>query len=247
MPHIHDFYLNLVDSKGRKSLFKTITNSFEFMDVKLNVLELLISQWDNTVNSGNLTLPYLHIDDYNLHRAFIVSNNKIISFGFGLNIVTHRNRVDSFRIRSKEFKAKQISESHAILNELTRKDKKEEVEDKEGSDKEDEDKLYKDISDDDLEAIPSREGKFLFEFLLFEEPSYIRYDFDKRTKSELFHPICHFDLSFTKNYTYKIGLPRQITERELQSILNEKDFCRKLNLRKDIRGLVKDFIAKLHI
>lgn len=244
MSRNHDFYLNLVDSKGRKELFKTVTNSLEFMNVKLNVLELLISQWDNTINIDNKSIPYLHIDDYNLHRAFIVSNNKIVSFGFGLNVVTNGNHIESFRIKNKEFKAKQISESHAILNEYTKKDDNEDR-GKTASDKENYN-LYHDISDDDLEEIPSKDGKYLFEFLLFEEPSYIRYDFDKKTKSEMMHPVCHFDLSFTPTYTYKIGLPRQIEEEELQLILNKKEFCRKLNLRRDVYGLIKDFMSKLH-
>ena len=83
----HDFYLNLTDKKGREGLFREITNVRDFLSLKLTLLELLITQWNNSCDKTTCLFPYLHVDDYVLHRAFIVSNNKIISFGFGLTIL----------------------------------------------------------------------------------------------------------------------------------------------------------------
>ena len=208
----HDFYLNLTDKKGRESLFRDITNMKDFLSVKLTLLELLISQWNGLYDKRNCSFPYLHIDDYLLHRAFIVSNNKIISFGFGLTIQQDGNHIAAFRMHRKKITTKHISEAQAILGLLT------------------EDNLYKEIEDDDLEQTPSKEGKMLFEFLLFEESGYIRYDYDKQTKDEINHPRHHLDISFTPKYSHKLGLGRGIDEVEFRGILNKKDFCRKLNL-----------------
>ena len=209
----HDFYLNLVDKKGRESLFREITNIKEFISMKLTMMELLFSQWDGSIiDVKSCSMPYLHIDDYNLHRAFIVSNNKIFSFGIGFTIQTFENHIEAFRLKQKKITAKHIAEAQAILKLC------------------DDKTLYKDIDDDDLEQAPSQESKMLFEYLLFEEPAYIRYDYDKQTKSEVMHPKHHLDVNFSPLYSYKIGLPRGIKETEYIRVLDKTEFRRKLNL-----------------
>lgn len=190
----HDFYLNLTDKKGREGLFQEITNVRDFLVVKLTLLELLITQWDSSYDKRTCSFPYLHVDDYVLHRAFIVSNNKIISFGFGLTIQHDGSHIVAFIIKGTKITTKQISEAQAILKLLR------------------EDSLYKEIDDDDLEQTPSKEGKFLFEYLLFEESGYVRYDYDKQTKNEVKHPRHHLDVNFTPKYSYKLGLGRGIDE-----------------------------------
>ena len=45
---------------------------------------------------SNMFISLLHVDDYVLHRAFIVSNNKIISFGFSLTIQHDGNQIVAF-------------------------------------------------------------------------------------------------------------------------------------------------------
>lgn len=208
----HDFYLNLTDKKGREGLFRKITNVRDFLAVKLTLLELLITQWDNSCDKETCSFPYLHVDDNVLKRAFIVSNNKIISFGFGLTIQHKNNHIVAFGIEARRITAKQISEAQSILRLLN-----------EGS-------LYKEVDDDDLEQTPSKEGKFLFEYLLFEESGYVRYDYDRQTKNEVNHPKHHLDVNFTPNYSYKLGLGRSIDEVEYGRILNKNEYCRKLNL-----------------
>lgn len=208
----HDFYLNLADKKGREGLFQKITNMKDFLTIKLIMMELLFSQWDNSCNKSSCTVPYLHIDDYDLHRAFIVSNNKIISFGFSFTLILSTNHIEAFYFNNTRINAKHISEAQTILRMC------------------DDVTLYKDIEEDDLEQPLSHEGKKLFEYLLFEEPAYIRYDYDKQTKTEILHPKHHLDVCFTPNFSYKFGLSRKINESEYLRILNNKEFCRKLNL-----------------
>lgn len=208
----HNFYLNLTDKKGREKLFQEITNVRDFLAVKLTLLELLITQWDSSYDKRTCSFPYLHVDDYVLHRAFIVSNNKIISFGFGLTIQHDGSHIVAFIIKGTKITTKQISEAQAILKLLR------------------ENSLYKEIDDDDLEQTPSKEGKLLFEYLLFEESGYVRYDYDKQTKNEVKHPRHHLDVNFTPKYSYKLGLGRGIDEVEYGRILNKNEYCRKLNL-----------------
>ena len=52
----HDFYLNLTDKKGREGLFREITNVRDFLSLKLTLLELLITQWNNVTTQH----PYGH-------------------------------------------------------------------------------------------------------------------------------------------------------------------------------------------
>lgn len=208
----HDFYLNLIDKKGREGLFQNISNMRDFLSVKLTLLEILITQWDTSCDKSTVSFPYLHVEDYTLHRAFIVSNNKIISFGFGFTILHDGNRIVAYMMKDTKISTKQISEAQAILNLIK------------------DESLYKDIDDDDLEQTLSKKGKKLFEFLLFEESGYVRYDYDRQTKNEVMHPKHHLDIGYTPDYTYKIGLGRGIDEVEYGRILNKNEFCRKLNL-----------------
>lgn len=222
----HDFYLNLTDKKGREGLFREITNVRDFLSLKLTLLELLITQWNNSCDKTTCLFPYLHVDDYVLHRAFIVSNNKIISFGFGLTIQHDGNQIVAFRIKGTKITTKQISEAQSILKLLN------------GS------SLYKEIDDDDLEQTLSKEGKFLFEYLLFEESGYVRYDYDGQTKNEVKNPKHHLDVNFTPKYSYKLGLGRGIDEVEYGRILNKDEYCRKLNLNLITKRLRKENSCK---
>lgn len=215
----HDFYMNLTDSKGRIALFKEITNVRDFLSLKLSTLELLYTQWNGNYDKKSCSFPYLHIDDNRLHRAFIVSNNKIVSFGFSLRIIPAKDHIKEFFLKGHRFNSKQISEAQMILNHI------------------DEKTLYRELEDDDLEDELSVDGEYLFEYLLFEEPAYIRYDYDKKTNSEIIHPVNHFDINFTPNFSFKLGLPRQINEEDYNNILDKGEVCQRLNISKNYRRL----------
>lgn len=222
----HDFYLNLVDKKGREVLFREITNIKDFILLKLTMMELLFSQWKGLQDKSSCSFPYLHIDDFNHNRAFIVSNNKMISFGIGFTIQTFDNHIEAFLLKKTKITSKHIAETQAILKLC------------------DDKTLYKDIDDDDLEQPPSQEAKILFEHLLFEEPAYIRYDYDKQTKSEIMHPKHHFDVNFSPKFSYKIGLPREIDESEFIRVLDKKEYCRKLNLNMVSKRFQKGYFQR---
>ena len=224
----HDFYINLTDAKGREKMFSEVTDIYDFIKLKLTALELLITQWNGCHEQNKCKFPYMCVEDYELHRIFVESNNKIISFGFSLKIQAKSDKIDAFILIKKDdsektkkikISAKHISDAIAILNQVVK-----------------EKGLYNDITFDDWENIPSEEGKYLFEYLLFEEPAYIRSDYDKQAakgKRSIVHPQYHFDINFTKNHSYKLGLPKSIDENELRNIFLSKDFCRMISLKKN--------------
>lgn len=214
----HDFYISLVDDKGRKKLFEEIKNVKQFIKVKLTVLELLSSQWKGDYNTLNINTkePYLHFNDKDQHRVYIVSNNKIISFGIRLTVQADSVKILNLRIGKNVITDRHISEAQAILASWS------------------DDVLYCDLTDDNLEEIPSNEGKILFNHLLYDEPAYIRYDYDKqsaRGERWIIHPAHHFDINFTPNYTYKFGLQRGINEKEFRDIIGSELFCRRISLK----------------
>lgn len=55
----HDFYLNLTDKKGREGLFREITNVRDFLSLKLTLLELLITQWNNSCDKTTVSIQPL--------------------------------------------------------------------------------------------------------------------------------------------------------------------------------------------
>lgn len=76
---------------------------------------------------------------------------------------------------------------------------------------------------------------FLRELLLMED-GYIRYDFDennykkfKEKGEEHLHPLNHYDLFYSNNTTFKIGLNYKINKDEFIDFVNVKINCKYLN------------------
>ncbi|MBO2634392.1 hypothetical protein I6M48_18140 [Shewanella algae] len=65
--------------------------------------------------------------------------------------------------------------------------------------------------------------------LLVMEDGYLRYDYDidnyERHKRSDKHPLNHFDLFYTSNATFKIGLRRKINESDFVDMLDIKTKC----------------------
>lgn len=52
------------------------------------------------------------------------------------------------------------------------------------------------------------------------ELSCIRYDIDQEHAEELYHPLNHFNINYSNNITYKLGLKKQIMLEDMISILD---------------------------
>ena len=71
-----------------------------------------------------------------------------------------------------------------------------------------------------------------FKDLLLMEAGYIRYDYDSTTYNkfknknrEHEHPLNHFDIFYSSNTTFKIGLTNRLNEQNFQDILNIRTDC----------------------
>lgn len=202
------YILNLQDFQA-KVLLQTITDSATYIKVELKVLEYLLTFWH-----GNTTphAPYLFIDDSNLHRVFIINQDKkkIVSFSFQFTIKTvdydisdSNNHVAQFNFIGERgiVLPQNISDANGILQELENNNSR---------------YCFLDIDDVPEESI------HLFEFLLLGEPGYLRYDNDVRGYKPLIHPQHHIDVNFTPNISYKLGLCSGIDLSQLTSFVDNR-------------------------
>lgn len=91
-------------------------------------------------------------------------------------------------------------------------------------------KIYDEYCEDiaDCEDIRAVETAWKILIRLFSmELGYIRYDDDPDPKREdaVYHPRYHFDINYTQDATYKIGLGKKIAVDEMISIMDSKSRC----------------------
>lgn len=65
---------------------------------------------------------------------------------------------------------------------------------------------------------------FLRELMLFEV-GYIRYDFDQENEDGALHPLNHYDISYSSNSTFKIGLRKRMHQSDMIDFLNTLSNC----------------------
>lgn len=65
---------------------------------------------------------------------------------------------------------------------------------------------------------------FLRELFLFE-PGYIRYDYDEERQNGRTHPLNHYDLFYSSNTTFKIGLNNRIEMSKMIELLDTETDC----------------------
>ena len=202
------FSINLLEYQS-KVLFQEVSDYKSFMKIELKLLEYLLTFWH-----GNTELkpPYLYVDDKNLHRAFLVNQDghKIITIGFQFAVKTvlwdsndTANRISHLNLLGENGRVtlRNVSEANSILASLPEKN----------SGSYYEANISESIQDDSFR---------LFEYLLFTEPGYVRYDDDIRGFKPNIHPRYHLDVNFTPNISYKIGLRAKSC---LEDIINAID------------------------
>ena len=64
--------------------------------------------------------------------------------------------------------------------------------------------------------------------MLFEE-GYIRYDHDEINENGLLHPLFHYDIFYSSNTTFKIGLKTSINCDHFIDLLQVESNCHFLN------------------
>lgn len=211
------FFFNL-EKYQVDELFKEITDKREFLHLKLKLLEY-IHLWTGNKEE---TPPYCCIDFENLKRAFLINQDgtKIISFSFPFIIKTQspnfelKNSISSVHYcgQAGTIFMRNISEAISILKEYTSRDNN----------------IYNALTLDDEDNI-DLESFRLFEYLLFCEDGYIRYDYDFKNQNAITHPLNHFDIHYSEPSHYKIGLSNRLELKTFFSILDKKKICSHLN------------------
>lgn len=184
------------------------------MFVFLTALEY-IQYWRG--NPKALKRPYLLLDLEDTRRVFLVDKDKIISFGFRLNVKTQlsditdpTNFVSGIYLRKYTITAREISEAKQILNSCSDKDYL---------------YCYSALEED---TVISESTLYLFEHLLFSEWGYLRYDHDPSHAVEGFHPSEHLDVCFSHDISYKLGLKKVIEVSGMMDLINQKTRCAEL-------------------
>lgn len=190
----------------RLKLFSFVHNSRDMISVCLYALEYL-QYWEG---NKEIKRPYLCLDSEKTHRLFLVDVDKIISFGFDIRVKfnSEYNRVAGLFLHQYPITSREISEARQIL-----------------SNNMDTQSLYcYNMLEEDSMILDT--SLRLFEFLLFYEWGYVRYDFDPSSAKEGTHPVNHFDINFSKLISYKLGLRKKIELDEFIDMIDkEKDCC----------------------
>ena len=213
--------LNLLNYQASK-LFGDISDIKSFLDVKLSVLEYLLTFWHGNEDPKP---PYLLLETETLHRVFLVNGNgtKIVSFGFEFvpkleryDLTVESNRILKFNYLGYNgfLTSEEVSQCFTLLSNFDKEKKN----------------LYCYSANYNDELI-SDSSKYLFEFLLFSEPGYVRYDHDTIGFKRDTHPLDHFDINFSDNVTYKIGTRSDIRVDDFKLLFKSIDSCPEVILR----------------
>ena len=190
--------------------------------------KLLISPFELVKEDiDKIPKPFFMVEEGKRTRAYIfIAHNKYISIAFPLHI---KIDVDKIRLFSNELNLeitnKIISEILSIIYSMN------------GNGAFIEAWMDSDCDDDIALA--------LLEQLLLTEPSYLRYDEDKKASinRELKHPPIHLDINMSRLGTYKIGLYGNLSCRQFIDIMNHESDCHFLYKYID-RTLIKHFALK---
>lgn len=88
-----------------------------------------------------------------------------------------------------------------------------------------EDQLYE-LLDESFDIQNSEQTFYILsivQHLLLFETGYIRYDFDSENQNGAYHPLHHIDVNYTDPATFKMGLKKSSTVKELISLINKQE------------------------
>lgn len=189
-----------------------LTTPKSFAQNMLKILEL-INTWGVSEDPSSVNMPYLYVDTDNLKRVFIVKNNQIVSFAFPFSMHikpdTTGTPVLSIHYRDMVLDDIIISKATSIASSLDKKKPS----------------FASQIQSIDFTDSTQKVAVMITEVILSMEPSYLRYDYDKRGCKGVIHPLCHLDVNFNKAQTYKIGLYGEMSLDSFKNLLNQKTAC----------------------
>lgn len=207
-----------VDKDINKVFYENIARPLrtrkDFLLLLLETIKLFYVQEIPIASQGKVSIV---VDK--MSRVFYQVENKIFSivFPFGIENVDNQYRIYDINM-DIDIDSKLISIMISILMQLELTDiSAEEIFDIYC------DAVFNEIESKDIDVA----WKILFR-LLATELGYIRYDYDEEHKDSVYHPLNHFDINYSANITYKIGLKKIIELENMISFLDIKSECKYL-------------------
>jgi len=182
-----------------------ITCKHDYLSMILDIMENVMTHDDeiifNDKISDNCALAIMNND-----RAYVkFDKNKIVSISFPFG---YSKEGSIFRYENGIIEMKTLSHLRTLLQEVTSN----------GFSSETLEICNEGIDPDSDEYITDSDMK-LFTKLLLIEPSYIRYDHDKRNCNKYLHPLNHFNVNYTESSSYMLGLKKRITLNDFIKII----------------------------
>lgn len=181
----------------------------DYIDMVLNIFEFFLAN-NKQVNRYERYVPKLSDIVIQENRMFIFfSDSKYVSAYFPFNF---EKTTPIFYCKKYPINLKTTSHLKSLNECISREEKIEDafVSCNIGLVIEDEDF----ISEDD---------KNIMSILLKSEPGYVRYDYDPKHEHGNIHPLVHFDINYTSNCNWKIGLHDTITPSRFCRVFNKKE------------------------
>ena len=209
--------MKLITRKINKIFYENIAKPLrDKKDLILLLLET-IKQFQvgevSTTNHGKITVV---VDK--MSRVFYQIENKIFSlvFPFGIEITEEKYRIYDVET-DMEIDSKVIAVLISIISYYDNQEISVET-----------------LLDGYCESVLEEENEYINALwsilirLFSMESGYIRYDYDKEHEDEEYHPLNHFDVNYSSNITYKIGLKKMINLEEMINFLDTKQKCQYL-------------------
>ena len=204
-------FLHSLTSLSAANLSEKIKKQVNYVQAVLQIVNLILT-WNKSEEINDVSYPYLYITGKgNSNRVYIVKSNSIISFMFPLGLSQKSDHLgnNNWIINKREvvLDLSIVSKCIEFANSIGQKKNAAKIID-----------IAKNISLNDGVSNTSFD---LLEFLLLVEPCYIRFDNDPNSANKFIHPKKHFDINFSVNGTYKIGVYNSIVVEDFKDIFDK--------------------------
>lgn len=186
-------------------LFFAIRDKIDYARLLLNSAKLLLLDADGGKAASSASLRLLV---GKMSRLFLYKPGKFFSVSFPFNVRVDGEKVSSITSHlGNEVESYSISCALAILNDEKFRLMPSPID------------FWVDTDSSELV------GLTLLEEIFFSEPAYIRFDTDPERENGKLHPLNHLDINFSSYSTYKVGLNREMYEKDFEDMLDITTDC----------------------
>ncbi|MCS6213632.1 hypothetical protein G3485_09620 [Shewanella baltica] len=203
-PYVNEFFRPI---RNKSQVIELLMKSIKYMLINPTV--------DRKINSGKLIL-YVN----KMCRLFFVMPGKYFSISFPFHVLKDKEGIFTFSYRGEmDIDSEVTSEVISLLNDKSFNS---------GCSLEFVGRIY--------QYQENSYNDYYWEFLkelFFMEDGYLRYDYDKKSYQQHLlkgtpniHPLNHYDIFYSNNSTFKIGLRKEILEDEFIDFVNIRTDCK---------------------